>query len=96
MSRARPDGTVLRWRLTSGTRPGDGLIPFLIDWGESDHPSASAPGGCTLVSLRARHPDPRQIRAWIAALELTLEVEQAERPALIAEIDSPRGRVTLT
>ena len=31
----------------------DGLVPFLIDWGDNPSPAASAPVGCTLVALRA-------------------------------------------
>ena len=46
-------------------RPGgtgdDGLVPFLIDWKDSPHPSASTPQGCTLVSLRGEHPDPAAV-----------------------------------
>jgi Glyoxalase-like domain len=96
MTRARPDGVVLHWRLTSGQRPGDGLVPFLIDWGESEHPSSSAPAGCTLVSLRGEHPEPGRIAAWLAALDLDLPLAAGPRPALYAELDTPRGRVMLS
>lgn len=95
MSRELPDGSVLRWQLTTGDRPGDGLVPFLIDWGRSAHPSATAPAGCRLIALRARHTDPERITGWLAALDLTLPVERGDRAALIAEIETPRGRVML-
>ncbi|MDA0365240.1 MAG: VOC family protein [Chloroflexi bacterium] len=95
MSRERPDGSVLRWQLTTGERPGDGLVPFLIDWGRSDHPSASAPAGCRLIALRARHPDPERITRLLSALDLALPVEHGDRSALIAEIETPLGRVML-
>ena len=95
MSRERPDGSVLRWQLTTGERPGDGLVPFLIDWGHSEHPSTSTPAGCRLVALRARHPDPERIARWLAALDLSMPIERGERPALIAELETPRGRVVL-
>src|SRR5205085_7482914 len=95
MSRARPDGSVLRWQLTSGARPGEGLVPFLIDWGESEHPSRGAPAGCVLVVLRAEHPEPARVARLLAALDLTLPIDAAPRAALIAELDTPRGRVLL-
>jgi hypothetical protein len=47
MSRERPDGVVLRWRLT----PWEPPYPFLIDWGTSPHPSRSAVPGLRLVEL---------------------------------------------
>src|SRR5205823_1882278 len=45
--RAEPAGTVLRWRMTSGELAG-GLAPFLISWGDTEHPARSAPRGLTL------------------------------------------------
>lgn len=52
MSRTRPDGVVLRWRLTMPLLD-DALAvrPFLIDWGTTEHPSASLPQPATLQSL---------------------------------------------
>src|SRR3954454_14253855 len=42
MSRRTPDGTLLSWRLTdSDAAHPSGLVPFLIDWGSSRHPTAS-------------------------------------------------------
>lgn len=95
MSRERPDGVLLRWRLTTGRRPGDGLVPFLIDWGDAPHPSEDAPGGCRIVALRAEHPEPARIAALLDALELGLDVTEAGLPALIATIETPRGTVEL-
>ncbi|MGH7777433.1 MAG: VOC family protein, partial [Candidatus Dormibacterales bacterium] len=41
-SRRRPDGSVLRWRVQE-TQAGEGEaeLPFLIEWGPAQHPSAS-------------------------------------------------------
>jgi hypothetical protein len=95
-SRRRPDGVVLAWRYTDpNTVVGDRLVPFLIDWGTSPHPSATAARGATLVDVRAEHPDAERIRQMLAALGLDLRVQQGPAPAIIATIDSPRGRVEL-
>ena len=95
-SRARPDGTLLEWRLTrSGRMAGDGLVPFLIDWGRAAHPARSAPSGCTLVSLRAEHPDPPSVERLLAAIGVALDVTLGVEPALIAALDTPNGRVEL-
>jgi hypothetical protein len=96
MSRRRPDGFLLEWRLTRQEPDPDRLVvPFLIDWGSSPHPTETAPGGVRLVELRAEHPDPTRVRAALAALGATLKVYEGPEPALIATLDTPRGRVVL-
>ena len=39
--RTGPTGTVLRWRLTASST-GGGLVPFLISWGNTEHPDPSS------------------------------------------------------
>jgi len=98
MSRARPDGDPLHWRLTRGRLVGGGLIPFLIDWGDTDHPSRTAPQGCALRSFRAEHPDPGSIRQLLAILGLedVLTVEQGPAARLFLTLATPLGEVTLS
>ncbi len=96
LARDRPDGARLQWRLTMRQEAaGDGLVPFLIDWGTTTHPSRSAPAGCLLLALRAEHPRPDPIRQMLRALEVDLDVSAGPEPALIALLDTPRGRVEL-
>ncbi len=98
MSRERPDGVTLAWRLTqSGSEPGGWLVPFLIDGGESPHPADDAPGGVTLDSLRAEHPQPDAVRSMLAALGLDRELEVTEGPAarLFARMTGLAGSVDL-
>jgi len=95
-SRRRPDGVVLAWRYTDpATEVADGLVPFFIDWGTSPHPSATAARGATLVAVRAEHPDAERTQKMLDALGLDLRVQQGSAPAIVATIDSPRGRVEL-
>ena len=95
-SRRRPDGVLLTWTFTSPlTVIADGIVPFFIDWGETPHPAQSAAKGGTLVALRAEHPDARRVQATLAHLGLGLAVTKGAKPALVATIDSPRGRVQL-
>ena len=94
--RKRPDGVVLSWHVTdAATTPGDGIVPFFIDWGTSPHPAATAAKGATLVALRAEHPNPAEIRRMLAALGINLAVTQGPKPALIAIVECPKGRVEL-
>jgi hypothetical protein len=95
-SRKRPDGVVLSWRYTDPRVVlADRLVPYFIDWGASPHPSATAPRGVTLLSLRAAHPDADRVQGMLRQLGLNLAVGRGPNPALIATFDSPKGRVEL-
>ena len=95
-SRARPDGVLLKWRYTDPqTVVADGIVPFVIDWGATPHPAATAAPGARLVGLRAEHPDAARVQRMLAALGVDLQVERGAQPALVAMIDSPKGRVDL-
>lgn len=94
MSRRRPDGTLLEWRLTDGdTQHPSGLVPFLIDWGSSAHPSASGLPVAPLLSMSATAPDPDEIRLLLAALDTELALSEGP-VGLSFTVDTPRGRVT--
>jgi Glyoxalase-like domain len=89
-------GEVVSWRLTyPDVRLGDGLVPFLIDWGISLHPAQSAPGGVELVDLRAEHPEPESVTELLRRLGVELPVTAGNTAALIATLETPRGRVEL-
>ena len=95
-SRRRPDGVQLSWKFTDPWAPvADGIVPFFIDWGDSPHPAHTASKGATLVSLRAEHPDVQRVGEMLRHLGFDLPVKQGASPALIAVIESPRGRVEL-
>ena len=95
-SRKRPDGVVLKWTYTDpNTVLADRLIPYVIDWGSSPHPSETAAKGVTLTSLRAEHPDAERVQAMLRQLGLALAVTRGSRPSLIATFDSPKGKVEL-
>ncbi|MET0164930.1 MAG: VOC family protein [Vicinamibacterales bacterium] len=95
-SRQRADGVVLSWRFTDPrTVAFDGLVPFFIDWGKTPHPAGTATPGLSLIGLRAEHPDPEPVQEALHTLGLDLRVQRGPRPALIATVDTPRGRVEL-
>lgn len=96
MSRATPAGRRLHWTLTFRDEPfGEGLVPFLIDWGDTPHPSETAPAGCTLREIRAEHPDPEPIVNALRALDVELPLQRGPQPALVAAIEGPGGTVEL-
>lgn len=95
--RQRPDGYQLSWRIATlaDTRIGDGLAPFFIDWGATEQPTVRSPKGARLVSLRAQYLAPQSVQAVFDALDIPLMVEGGAEPALIAVLDTPRGRIEL-
>lgn len=96
LSRRRPDGTLLSWTMAiRDDAPGNGLVPPLIDWGDTPHPSAELPDGGRFVGLRAEHPLPDDIRRILRALQLDLDVSAGPVPTLIATIETERGPVEL-
>lgn len=96
LSRETPEGAVLNWRLTRDA-PNNygGLVPGLIDWFDTPHPSQAGLPEARLVSFTGQHPDPAAIRAIHVALGIHIDVAEADEPALSLVIDTPNGRVTL-
>lgn len=94
MSRMRPDCVQLNWQLTFPLlgEPYHGALPFLIDWLDSPHPSASLPHDAQLHSLHIVHPQPDLIRTLLAEIgsDRTIEVDKG-LAALWAEVRTPRG-----
>ena len=100
MSRLRPDGVSLEWRLAvPSERSGDGVVPFLINWGETELPAFSLPfesrRRVELRALELSHPDPLAVRERLATLDVDLPVAQSEIPRLGAVLDTPRGNFLL-
>lgn len=92
--RRRPDGVELSWQLTDPRASvGDGVVPFFIDWGDSPHPAQTAAKGATFVGLRTEHPDASKVQRVLEQLDLSVAVRRGAKAALIATIDSPRGRI---
>jgi hypothetical protein len=86
----------LSWHFTdANVLVGDGLVPLLIDWGQSPHPATTAGKGATLVALQAEHPNPESVRKMLRELAIDLEVRAGRNVELIATIECPRGQVKL-
>ncbi|MEU1401076.1 VOC family protein [Streptomyces sp. NPDC005728] len=94
MSRRTPDGTLLQWRLTDGgSGHPSGLVPFLIDWGESVHPAVSGLPVTPLLEVRATVPEPDMVRPLLSALGT--EIALGEGPFAISfTVDTSAGPVT--
>lgn len=98
MQRETPAGEMLSWRLTQPPIDGGGLIPFIIDWGTTMHPSLSAPRGVQLIAFEATTPvGEDSVAAAIDALGLksSLVISRASRIRLTAHLVGPAGELTI-
>ena len=94
--RLRPDGTLLAWQLTDlYVLIEGGIIPFLIDWGDSQHPAKAATPGIRLLDLRAEHPQPEAVKNMLQLLDIEMQVDAGEGPSLVATLETPKGLVVL-
>ena len=100
MSRRRPDGVLLDWRLSvpAPEESEGGVLPFVIDWGAATHPSASLPTGVDLVELRLEHPEPERIAGVLAALGETgaAVILPGAQPRLSATLQTASGLIALS
>jgi hypothetical protein len=94
MTRAAPNGTVLRWWLTLNALAG-GPVPFLIAWGDTQHPAIAAPHGLQLDALEIEHPGPESLAATLRALGAEADIKPVESVALVAHIRGRRGMEVL-
>ena len=93
MSRVKPDGEEISWRLTRAN--GVGLVPFVIDWGATPNPATVTPGGCSLVAMEGSDPDPSGIRALHQDLGLNSTISDGPTAIQIV-LETPNGTVSLS
>ena len=97
LSRKRPDGSTLSWRLmTVGGHSFGPLVPFFIQW-KGDHPCDRLPPAAALQRLRLSTPDSNGLRRILQVLEIdAAPVEVVEGPSsLVATFSSSVGDVEL-
>jgi Glyoxalase-like domain len=97
MWRARPDGVLLSWRLTFPRLDHwIGPMPFLIDWLDSEHPTATLDQPVVLRSLHLHSPEANHLSRSVAIVgeDQRISIDSGD-PALIATLDTPNGEVVL-
>lgn len=94
--RLKPDGKRLDW-VCWGLRDHafGSLVPFFIDWRDSEHPALSAPRGGAIASFEVHTPEPDRLRAIYDVLDIDIPVVKAATPGVEAVLESGRGRTTL-
>ena len=86
----------LSWKLLlPAGHPFGALIPFLIDWGSSPHPSQVLPQGCLLRSVSVHGTDKPRLESFFRELNLPVDMHQNEDPHFSIVLQTPRGEVSL-
>ncbi len=97
MSRVRPDGVELIWKLAV---PPDlslgGAMPFLIEWGtDTPHPAADLASVVRVSRLTLHHPDIAPIARALGSLGADITTAQASIPSVSAQLITSTGQLSL-
>ena len=94
--RTLPNGSWLGWKCFGIHNHGFGaLVPFFIDWMESEHPAMTAPRGGSLTNIEVFSPGATKLRELYTVLGLDITVTDAPAPGLSATIKSRSGQHVL-
>jgi len=94
-------GELLKWSLSINhfghELPGDGLIPFLVEWSTQElHPAKTSPKGCSVLDFRLIHPNPERIIPIFNQLGIrTLQIQPGDSPSLALILNTPKGEIEL-
>lgn len=95
-SRKTADGSFLNWKMSlPQPQPEIEILPFLLDWQDSVHPTESMPQNCKLVELSATHPDPSSFKKTFELLDFDLKITASAIISLSAKIETPKGVITI-
>ncbi len=91
---------LLQWQITvrdDGARLMDGCLPTLIQWGQVHPCDSLPPSGVTLRQLALQHPQAATLQTACDAIGVAgcVTVATGDAPQLTAQLDTPRGPVTL-
>lgn len=96
MSRRHPEGRLLTWQvLRLDNHSWGDVMPFFIDWGDTNHPAQTTPEGCALLEFNISHPEPEALADVYKALAIEAPVLHSNVARLEAFLETPKGQVTL-
>ena len=75
--------------------PLDGVLPFLISWGSTTHPSLAVPEAGRLLQLEIHHPDTNRVKRCLGGIAAIVDIHERPRPGLRAVIQTANGEVVL-
>ncbi len=96
ISRQHPTLAMLKWEILLLPLHDYGcLVPFLIDWGDSTHPTELLEHDCTLRNVRISTPDLPNMMKIVSWLGIDAEFAESSEPKLEFRIDTPKGKIAI-
>lgn len=93
-SRRTADGSDVHWRFTNPyAMPMEGALPFLIDWGDTTHPSLVLPEAGRLAEVVIVHPEPERIMRALSMLGTNAAVLEGEKFEMSVTVETDKGLV---
>jgi hypothetical protein len=78
-SRKKTDGSTLSWAMTLPlAAPKVEVLPFILNWKDSVHPTEDLAAGCTIESFEIWHPEPAVIQPVFAELDIQYVVKKSK------------------
>ena len=91
-SRKTSTSTLLNWQMSLPLpSPEVEILPFILDWKDSIHPTENLNPKCRLLEIRATHPNPELIQKTLVSLEAEIKIERSNSISLVAKIKTPNG-----
>ena len=95
-ARVTPDGDRLTWELLFLIQHDfGGLVPFLIDWKATEHPSLSAPQAGSFLNLQIGSTRALQLNTLLVGIGAGVAVHEQDHDQLTARFRAPSGEVLL-
>ncbi len=95
-ARVTPGGDRLTWELLFLIEHDfAGLVPFLIDWQATEHPSLSAPQAGSFLNLEIGSTRALQLNTLLAGIGADTAVREQDCDQLTARFQAPAGEVVL-
>ncbi|MEM9570537.1 MAG: VOC family protein [Pseudomonadota bacterium] len=94
--RVTPQGHRLEWTLLFLTLHNhNGLLPFFIDWQQTEHPSVSTPQGGRLMELEIGSPHSAHLNALLTRVDAPHSAVRKPLDELTAHFQTKAGHVSL-
>lgn len=91
-SRKKSDGTMLYWQMSNVLPdPEIDVIPFLLDWKDSEHPTTGIPLECKIIDFRIFSPNQQKTKTLFQNLAFKNEVGKRSALGLELVLETPKG-----
>lgn len=95
-SRKTSEGSLLNWKMSLPlSSPEVEILPFVLDWKDSIHPTENLPKECRLIELSATHSNPEIFQKTLEDLGGQLKIKRSEVSSLVAKIKTPNGIIEI-